>query len=316
MDDIIFGSSNTRFNDEFAKLMSDKFEMSMMGELKFFLGFEIKQLGEGTFVNQAKYTRDMLKRFKFEDAKGCKSPMATSTDLHPDHLGKDVDQKVYRSMIGSLLYLCASRPDIMFSVGMCARYQSAPKESHYTAVKRIFRYLVHTPSFGLWFPKGSSFSLTGYSDADYAGDKKDRKSTSGACQFLGRSLVCWSSKKQNCVALSTTEAEYISAASCCAQLLWMRQTLKDFGIIYDKVPLLCDNQSAIKIAHNPVQHAKTKHIEIRHHFIREHVERGDIELLYVGTKDQLADIFTKALDVQRFLELRNELNVMDSSNFE
>ena len=242
--------------------------------------------------------------------------MSTSTDLHPDHLRKDVDQKVYRSMIGSLLYLCESRPDIMFSVGMCARYQSAPKDSHYTAVKRIFRYLVHTPSFGLWFPKGSSFSLTGYSDADYAGDKKDRKSTSGACQFLGRSLVCWSSKKQNCVALSTTEAEYISAASCCAQLLWMRQTLKDFGVTYDKVPLLCDNQSAIKIAHNPVQHAKTKHIEIRHHFIREHVERGDIELLYVGTKDQLADIFTKALDVQRFLELRNELNVVDSSNFE
>ena len=154
-----------------AKLMSDKFEMSMMGELKFFLGFEIKQLREGTFINQAKYTRDMLKRFKFEDAKGCKSPMSTSTDLHPDHCGKDVDQKVYRSMIGSLLYLCASRSDIMFSVGMCASYQSAPKESHYTAVKRIFRYLVHTPSFGLWFPKSSSFSLMGYSDADYPGDK-------------------------------------------------------------------------------------------------------------------------------------------------
>ena len=200
-------------------------------------------------------------------------------------------------MIGSLLYLCASRMNIMFSVGMCARYQSSPKESHYMAVKRIFRYSVHTPSFGLWFPKGSSFSLTVYSDADYAGDKKDRMSTSGACQFLGRSLVCWSSKKQNCVALSTTEAEYISAASCCAQLLWMRKTLKDFGVIYDKVPLLCDNQSAIKIAHNPVQHAKTKQIEIRHHFIPEHVERGDIELLYVGTKDQLADMFMKSLDV-------------------
>ena len=128
--------------------------------------------------------------------------------------------------------------------------------------------------------------------------------------------MCWSSKKQNCVALSSTEAEYISAASCCAQLLWMRQTLRDFGVIFYKVPLLCDNQSAIKIAHNPVQHTKTKHIEIRHHFIREHVERGNIELLYVGTKDQLADIFTKALDVQRFLELRNELNVVDSSNFE
>ena len=183
------------------------------------------------------------------------------------------------------------------------------------AVKRIFRYLLHTPNFGLWYPKGSSFNLMGYSDADYAGEKKDRKSTSGGCQFLGRSLVCWSSKKQNCVALSTTEAEYISAASCCAQLLWMVQTMKDYGINFTKVPLLCDNESAIKIAHNPVQHAKTKHIEVRHHFIREHVERGNIDLSFVGTKDQLADIFTKALDEPRFRELRNELNVIDASNF-
>src|SRR5664279_4273773 len=257
----------------------------------------------------------MLKKFKMVDAKPMKTPMSTTLDLHPDLEGKDVDQKVYRFMIGSLLYLCASRPDIMFSVGKCARYQAAPKESHMTVVKRIFRYLLHTPHFGLWYPKGSSFQLLGYSDVDYAGDKKDRKSTSGGCQFLGRSLVCWSSKKQNFVALSTTEAEYISAASCCAQFLCMRQTMKDYGVNFDKVPLLCDNESAIKIAHNPMQHSKTKHIEIRHHFIREHVEKGDIDLSYVRTKDQLVDIFTKALDEPRFRDLRNELNVIYSSNF-
>jgi hypothetical protein len=174
-------------------------------------------------------------------------------------------------MIGSLLYLCASRPDIMLSVGMCARYQAAPKESHLMAMKRIFRYLIHTPTFGLWYLKGSSFELVGYSNSDWAGDKVDRKSTSGACQFLGRSLVSWSSKKQNCVSLSTAEAVYVSTASCCAQLLWMRQTLKDYRVHCDKVPLLCDNESAIKIAHNLVQHNKTKHIEIRHHFIQDHV---------------------------------------------
>jgi hypothetical protein len=195
--------------------------------------------------------------------------------------------------------LDASRPDIMLSVGMCARYQAAPKESHLIAVKRIFRYLIHSPTFGLWYPKGSSFELVGYSDSDWAGDKVDRKSTSGACQVLGRSLVSWSSKKQNCVSLSTTEAKYVSASSCCAQLLWMRQTLKDYGVHCDKVPLLCDNDSAIKIAHNPVQHNKMKHIEIRHHFIRDHVNRGDINLSYVGTNDQLADIFTKPLDEGR-----------------
>ena len=165
-------------------------------------------------------------------------------------------------MNDSLLYLCACRPDIMLSVCMCARFQAAPKGSHLVAVKRILRYLVHTPNIGLWYPKGAKFKLVGYSDADYAGCKVDRKSTSGTCQFLGRSLVSWSSKKQNSVALSTAEAEYVAAGSCCAQLLWMRQTLKDFGYSLTKVPLLCDNESAIMIAYNPVDHNRTKHIDI------------------------------------------------------
>jgi hypothetical protein len=210
--------------------MTKEFAMSMMGELKFFLGFQVKQLRGGTFINQAKYIQDMLKRFDMVDAKPMKTPMPTNGQLDLDPNGKDVDQKVYRSMIGSLLYLCASRPDIMLSVCMCARFQSTPKESHYMAVKRILRYLVYTPNLGLWYPKGSSFKLVGYSDSDWAGDKVDRKSTSGSCQFLGRSLVSWSSKKQNCVSLSTAEAEYIAAGSCCAQLLWMRQTLMDYGV--------------------------------------------------------------------------------------
>ena len=175
------------------------------------------------------------------DLNGVATPMQTKCHLELNPHGKDVDQKVYRSMIGSLIYLNASRPDIVLSVRVCARYQAAPKESHLVAVKRIFRYLVHSPNFGLWYPKGSNFSLCGYSDSDWAGDKDDRKSTSGACQFLGRSFVCWSSKKQNCISLSTAEAEYVAAASACTQLLWMRQTLKEYGVICDKVPLLCDN---------------------------------------------------------------------------
>src|SRR3954466_3582312 len=217
-------------------------------------------------------------------------------------------------MIGSLLYLCASRPEIMLSVCMCARYQAAPKECHLKAMERIVRYLIHTPNFGIWYPKRSSFDLVDYSDSDYAGDKVDRKSTLGTCQFLGRSLVCWSSKKQNCVSLSTAEVEYIAAGSCCAQLLWMKQTLKDYGINVKNVPLLCDNESAIKIAHNPVQHSKTKHIQIRHHFLRDHVLKGDISIEHVKTEEQLADIFTKPLDEKRFSKLQCELNILESSN--
>jgi hypothetical protein len=178
------------------------------------------------------------------------------------------------------------------------------------------RYLVYTPKFGLWYLKGSTFDLIGYFDADWAGCKIDRKSTSGTCQFLGRSLVSWASKKQNSVALSTAEVEYIIAGHCCAQLLWMRQTLKDHGYKLSKVPLLCENESAICMADNLVEHSRTKHINIRYHFLRDHQQRGDIEIAYVNTKDQLVDIFTKPLDKKTFSKLRNVLNILDSRNFD
>lgn len=155
-------------------------------------------------------------------AKGLHTPMQMNGHLDLNEDGKFVDQNVYHSMIGSLLYLCASTPNIMLCVCMCARFQAAPKEWRLMAIKRILRYLVSTPSLGLWYPKGAMFDLDGCSDLDYAGDKVDRKSTSRTCQFLGRSLVSWSSKKQNSLSLSTAEAEYIAAGSCCAQLLWMR----------------------------------------------------------------------------------------------
>jgi hypothetical protein len=186
--------------------MIQKFEMLMMGELKYFLGFQIKQLQDDTFISQTKYIQDILKKFGMKDGKPIKTPMGTNGHLDPDIGGKSIDQKVYRSMIGSLLYLCASRPDIMLSVCTCARFQADSKQVHLRAVKRIMRYLVYTIKFGLWYHKGSTFDLIGYSDADWAGCKIDRKSRSGTCQFLGRSLVSWASKKQNSVALSTAEA--------------------------------------------------------------------------------------------------------------
>jgi hypothetical protein len=219
VDDIIFGSTNKSSCEEFSRIMIQKFEMSMMGELKYFLGFQIKQLQEGTFICQTKYIQNILKKFGMKNAKPIKTLMGTNGHLEVDAGGKSVDQKVYRSMIGSLLYLCASRPDIMLSVYMCARFQVNPKEVHLRAMKRIMRYLVYTPKFGLWYPKGSTFDLIEYSNVDYVGCKIDRKRTSGTCQFRWRSLVSWASKKQNSVALSTAEAEYIAAGHCCAQLL-------------------------------------------------------------------------------------------------
>jgi hypothetical protein len=269
------------------------------------LGEEIFQK-EGTFVHQAKYTKDIVRKFKMEDSKAMTTPMSMTIALDADEKGEHVDQKEYRSMIGSLLYLTATRPDIQFSVCLCARFQASPRTSHRQAVKQNFRYLRHTPDFGLWYSVSSSLALLGFLDADFAGCRLDRKSTSGTCQILGSSLVSWSSRKQSSVAQSTTEAEYVAAASCCSQVLWITYTMSDFGEEYTQVPLQCDSTSAISVAKNPVLH---KHIEVRYHFLRDNVEKGKIAFIHVPTHDQLADIFTKPLDQATFTRLRGGLGV-------
>ena len=170
-------------------------------------------------------------------------------------------------------------------------------------------------TFGsLRYAFGGEFNLVGYSDADFAGYKLDRKSTSGTCHLLGSSLVSWHSKKQASVALSTAEAEYVAAGSCCAQTLWLKQQLFDYGLKLDHIPIRCDNTSAINLTKNPILHSRTKHIEIRHHFIRDHVQKGDCIIEFVDSNNQLADIFTKPLPKDRFFQLRNELGVLDVSN--
>ncbi|KAJ1696040.1 hypothetical protein LUZ63_012738 [Rhynchospora breviuscula] len=311
VDDIIFGSTNATLAQEFSSLMSSEFEMSMMGELNFFLGLQIKQLQDGIFISQIKYAKELIKKFGVEDSKSLDTPMGKSANIDADEKGKPMDITLYRGIIGSLLYLTASRADIMYAVCLCARYQANPKDSHHKAVKRILRYVKGTQSLGLWYGKQTELDLVGYTDADFAGDRMDRKSTSGTCQFLGGSLVSWSSRKQTSVALSTAEAEYVAAGSCCTQLLWMMQTLRDYELKFQKVPILCDNTSAILISKNPVLHSRTKHIEIRHHFIRDHVEKGDVELVHVDTKEQIADIFTKPLPTQQHLELRFKLGMLE-----
>jgi hypothetical protein len=189
IDDIIFGSTNQDFCEEFGKMMANEFEMSMIGELSYFLGLQIKQLKNDIFVSQGKYIKDMLKKFRLKDAKAISTPIGTNRSLDSDVSGNMVDQKMYRSMIGSLLFVTASRLDVMFNVCMCARFQATPRESHLKATKRILRYLKHTQNIRLWYPKAAKFELIGYSDADYAGCKVERRSTSGICQLLERSLI-------------------------------------------------------------------------------------------------------------------------------
>jgi hypothetical protein len=195
VDDIVFGGSSHSLVARFVEGMSKEFEMSMMGELQFFLGLQIKQAKKGTFVHQVKYTKDILKKFKMDDSKPLSTPMSTTTALDADEDGEPVDQNKYRCMISSHLYLTATRPGIQFSVCLCARFQASPRTSHRQAVKRIFRYLRYTPDLGLLYSASSSLSLLGFSDADFARCRVDKKSTSGTCQFVGSLLVSWSSRK-------------------------------------------------------------------------------------------------------------------------
>ncbi|GJY79854.1 putative ribonuclease H-like domain-containing protein [Tanacetum coccineum] len=300
IDDIIFASTDHNACNTFSKEMSSKFQMSMMGQMSFFLGLQVSQSPGGIFINQAKYALETLKKYGMNLSDPVDTPMVDRLKLDEDLMGIPVDQTRFRGMVGSLMYLIASRPDLVFAVCMCARYQAKPTKKHFEAIKRVFRYLKGTINMGLWYPKDNAMSLTAYADADHAGCQDSRRSTSGSAQFLGDRLVSWSSKKQRSTAISTTEAEYIAMSGCCAQILWMRSQLKDYGFDFNKIPLYCDNKSAIALCCNNVQHSRSKHIDIRHHFIREQVENRVVELYFVETNYQLADILTKALPRERF----------------
>ncbi|GJR43645.1 hypothetical protein Tco_1311748 [Tanacetum coccineum] len=228
--------------------------------------------------------------------------MASKTKLTRDKDGEPIDDTKYCGMIGSLLYRMASRLDIMFSVCLCARFQEAPRTSHLEAVKRIFRYIKGTSYLGLWYPKGTRVETIVY---------VNRKSTSGVCTFMGCCLTSWFSKKQTALAISTTEAEYVSAGKACQQALWMKQALVDYDINLDDIPVLCDNKGAIDLSKNPVLHSRTKHIEIRHHFLCDDVKKGNISTEKVTSEDNIADILTKPLKREPFNLLRLGLGLME-----
>nr|GEY01710.1 hypothetical protein [Tanacetum cinerariifolium] len=248
------------------------------------------------FINEEyKYIKEMLKKFGLEESKPMKTPMSSDTKLTKDEECESADSTKYRGTIGSVLYLTASRPDIMFSVCLCVRFQEAPKTSHLEVVKRIFQYIKDITHLGLWYPKGTGIETVVYADSDHAGDYVDRKSTSGICTFVGCCLTSWFLKKQMALAISTTEAEYVSAEMAYQQALWMKQTLIDYDVRLDDVSIMCDNKGTIDLSKNPVQHSRTKHIKIRHHFLRDNVQKGHISIKNMSSIENIIDILTKPL---------------------
>ncbi|KAL0323926.1 UNVERIFIED_CONTAM: Retrovirus-related Pol polyprotein from transposon TNT 1-94 [Sesamum calycinum] len=290
--------------------MMKTFEMSDLGLMHFFLGIEINQEKEGIFICQRKYTETLLKKFKMESCKTVTTPLVTGEKYQKEDGSQKVDGSMYRSLIGSLLYLTATRPDIMFATSLLSRFMQSPSQVHYAAAKRILRYLRGTKDFGIWYKSTNDAKLVGYTDSDWAGSVDDMKSTSGYTFSLGSGIFTWASKKQATVAQSSAEAEYIAAAATSNHAIWLRRILEDIGEKQEEpTTIYCDNKSAIAITKNPVQHSRTKHIDIKYHSLREATTKGEIELKYCITEEQLADIFTKALPRNKFEELRTKIGV-------
>nr|GEY73554.1 copia protein [Tanacetum cinerariifolium] len=273
----------------------------------------IRRFHDDILAVQSKYVLEILKEYGMESCDPIGTSIEIKDKLDLDQNGTPVDATKYRSMIGALMYLTSSRPDIVHATCLCTRYQAKPTEKHLKEVKRIFCYLRGTVNTGLWYTKDSGFKLTRFSDDDYAGCKDAFKSTSGRAQFLGEKMVSWSLKKQDCTAMLTAKAEYVSLSACCAQVLWMRTQLTDYGFHFNKIPIYCDSKSAIAISYNPVQHSRTKHIAVHYHFIKEHVQKGTIELYFIKMDYQLADLFTKALPADCFNYLVRRLGMRSLS---
>ncbi|KAK2442749.1 putative mitochondrial protein [Trifolium repens] len=315
VDDLIFTGNNEAMFSKFKDSMKNEFDMSDLGRMSHFLGVEVVQNAKGIFISQAKYARDILERFDMLNCNAVQCPIVPGCKLTKEGGGENVDVTLFKQIVGSLMYLTATRPDIMFAVCLISRYMEKPTDEHLLAAKKVLRYVKGTVEFGVQYLKNGEPELLGYTDSDYAGDIDDRKSTSGYVFMLGAGAISWSSKKQPVVTLSTTEAEFIAAASCACQAVWMRRILDKLGYPQDKRTLiLCDNSSTIKLSKNPVMHGKSKHIDIRFHFLRDLVKEGIVELQHCNTQDQVSDIMTKPLKREAFQKLRNKMGVCKRIN--
>lgn len=306
---------------EMKKAISEKFDVKDMGELHHFLGVKIiqKQKSGEIWIGQSIYAKELLTKFRMEQSKPAETPFDAGSKLAKAEEGENsYDQEVYQSAVGSLLYLSTrTRPDIAYAVGNIARFSAKPTNHHWTAVKRLMRYLNGTLNLGLQYGCNKEMGLVGYSDADWAGDLNDRKSTSGYIFQISGAAVSWRSKKQTCVALSTTEAEYMALASALQEAVWMRQLISDIHgqtKLTKPTQVYEDNQSAICMAKNQQYHGRSKHIDIKFHFVREQVATGSIELKYCRSEDMIADILTKGLCGPQFKKLRLNMGMKPELN--
>jgi hypothetical protein len=295
------------------KQLATEFEMKNLGGLKYFLGIEVARSKQGIFLSQRKYILDLLTEVGMLECRPADTPIVQNHRLgeYPNQVPTDKGR--YQRLVGKLIYLSHTRPDIAYAVSVVSQFMHNPSKSHMEAVTRILQYLKSSPGKGLMFSKhDNQLKVDGYTDADWAGNITDRKSTSGYFTFVGGNLVTWRSKKQKVVALSSAEAEFRGMSKGLCELLWLRKLLAEIGFApTSEMDLFCDNKAAISISHNPVQHDRTKHVEVNRHFIKENLEAKIIRFPFVKSKDQLADILTKAVSSKDFYNSLGKLCMRD-----
>ena len=311
VDDMIITGDDVDGIAVLKKELTRQFEMKDLGSLRYFLGIEVAFSPKGYLLSQSKYTADILERACLTDTRTVDTPCELNVQYSPSDGNPLSDPTLYRTIVGSLVYLTITRPDIAYAVHIVSQFVASPTTIHWAAVLRILRYLRGTIFHSLLLPSTSSLDPRAYSDADHGRDPTSRKSVTGFCIFLGDSLISWKSKKQTVVSQSSTEAEYRAMASTTKEIVWLRWLLADMGVSLSHPTLMyCDNKSAIQIAHNSVFHERTKHIEIDCHLTRHHLKHGTITLPFVPSSLQLADFFTKSHPISRFRFLVSKLSML------
>jgi len=299
--DDLFLTGEEKLIIECKKRLTSEFEMKDLGLMHYFLGLEVWQSLERIFLNQGKYAVKILKRFDMLEYKPMNTPMETKLKLLVDTSSELIDVALYRRIIGSLMYLTNTRLDICFSVNTLSQFLVEPIHVHLVAAKHVMRYLKGALDCGVNYDEDHDFTLSGYTDSDWAGSVSDRKNTSRCCFSLRSAMISWQSRKKSSISLNTMEAEYIDASSASCETIWLQKLLTSlFDLEMEATTILCDNQSCIKMIENSVFHDGSKHIEIRYHYICDMVHRGAIQLQYVSTDEQVVDVMTKPLSRVNF----------------